>query len=86
MSTPPSSQDHTAAIAGDIDILIQVKQQLEKIPLQQRSRDYTSILSQVNSYLYTYCKHSMDTDLIDLDPDRSIEIEYCTICGITLHE
>ena len=85
MSSSPLTQE-TTALDADITILIHVKQQLEKIPLQQRLQDYTNILSHVNSYLYKYCKHTMDTDLIDLDPDRSIEIEYCTICGITLHD
>ena len=66
-----------------IDILIHVKRQLEKQPIQQRSQDYTNILSQVNAYLYKYCAHTIETDLIDIDPDRSIEIEYCTICGTT---
>lgn len=78
MSTPIISQELTP-----IDILIQVKHQLAKIPIQQRSQDYTNILSQVNAYLYKYCAHTIETDLIDIDPDRSIEIEYCTICGTT---
>ena len=78
MSTPAKSQENTP-----IDILIHVKRQLEKQPIQQRSQDYTNILSQVNAYLYKYCAHTIETDLIDIDPDRSIEIEYCTICGTT---
>lgn len=78
MTTTAPSQNN-----GSIDILIHVKRQLEKIPIQQRSQDYTNILSQVNAYLYKYCVHTIETDLIDIDPDTSIEIAYCTICGTT---
>ena len=78
MASTPILQENTP-----VDILIHVKRQLETIPIQQRSQDYTNILSQVNAYLYKYCVHTIETDLIDIDPDTSIEIEYCTICGTT---
>ena len=78
MSSIPISQENPS-----IEILIHVKRQLEKIPIQHRYQDYTNILSQVNAYLYKYCAHTIDHDLIDIDPDTSIEIEYCTICGTT---
>jgi hypothetical protein len=41
----------------------------------------------INKKIYTklidICKHEYITDLIDIDPDTSKTIEYCTICGIT---
>jgi hypothetical protein len=81
-SIPP-----TTSLQNDtsIDLLLIVKHQLEKLPIQQRSPDYTNILSQVNMYLYKYCNHTIENDLIDIDPDHSIEIQYCTICGTTFY-
>jgi uncharacterized protein YlaN (UPF0358 family) len=70
---------------ASIDVLLIVKHQLEKLPIQQRSPDYTNILSQVNMYLCKYCNHVIENDLIDIDPGRSIEIQYCTICETTFY-
>jgi hypothetical protein len=70
---------------ASIDVFLIVKHQLEKLPMQHRSPDYTNILSQVNMYLYKYCNHVIENDLIDIDPDRSIEIQYCTICETTFY-
>jgi len=38
----------------------------------------------VKKYLHKNCKHNIVHDLIDIDPDRSQEISYCTICESTL--
>ena len=35
-------------------------------------------------YLHKHCKHNVVNDLIDVDPDRSMAISYCTICESTL--
>jgi hypothetical protein len=31
------------------------------------------------------CNHNFIKDLVDIDPDRSCEIEYCIICEFTKH-
>jgi len=77
--TQPTPSQNDASI----DVLLNVKHQLEKLPMQQRSPAYTNILLQVNMYLCKYCNHVIEHDLIDIDPDRSIEIQYCTICETT---
>lgn len=32
------------------------------------------------------CEHDIVTDLIDIDPDRSMTIKYCTKCEKTFHK
>ena len=38
------------------------------------------LLTRVNLELEENCNHVWETDLIDLDPDRSKTIHYCTKC------
>ncbi len=33
--------------------------------------------------VHEQCIHDFETDLIDIDPDRSITIQYCKICEYT---
>ena len=47
------------------------------------NEDYVQIKRLVHNYLLKYCNHKKVKDLIDIDPDRSKEIEYCEKCMIT---
>lgn len=52
-----------------------------------RDRLYTISLQLNNVKLeQDECKHEIVTDLIDIDPDRSMTIEYCTKCEKTFHK
>ena len=37
-------------------------------------------LNKVNKEIEQMCKHTYVEDWIDLDPDRSVKIKYCSIC------
>ena len=34
-------------------------------------------------HVYNICSHEMETDFIDITPDKSKMISYCRICGFT---
>ena len=34
-------------------------------------------------HVYNICNHRMETDYIDITPDKSKKISYCKICGFT---
>lgn len=40
----------------------------------------TESLQNVNNKLRTTCQHDYVEDWIDIDPDKTIKIRYCTIC------
>lgn len=41
----------------------------------------TMISNDIKTYLNENCKHNWTTDYIDIDPEKTIQIEYCDICN-----
>jgi len=76
------SEDGTQTL--ETEIMLSVKRQLEMMPVNIQSPEYFSILKTVHKYLHKNCNHHLVSDLIDIDPDRSKTIVYCTICGNTI--
>ena len=68
----------------DVELMLSVQKKLLCMPITKQNPEYFDIVKQVNKYLVKYCCHDIVHDLIDIDPDRSKVIEYCTICGNTL--
>ena len=68
----------------EVEVMLSVKHLIETMPDIRQIPEYLDILNRVKRYLHKHCKHNVVHDLIDIDPDRSIEISYCTICESTL--
>jgi len=68
----------------EVEVILSVKRLIETMPDIRQTPDYLDILNRVKKYLHKHCKHNVVHDLIDIDPDRSQEISYCTICESTL--
>ena len=51
-----------------------------------RDRLYTISLKMNTETYEDECEHDIVTDLIDIDPDRSMTINYCTKCEKTFHK
>jgi hypothetical protein len=68
----------------EVEVMLSVKRLIETMPDIRQTPDYLDILNRVKKYLHKHCKHNVVHDLIDIDPDRSMEISYCTICESTL--
>lgn len=88
MSNNASEETNTMSEENDshncaIEIMLSVKYRLELMPFSKRGPEYVKILEDVMKYLHKHCKHDIVDDLIDIDPDRSQTIYYCTICGNT---
>ena len=69
---------------AQIDTMIRIKNLLEchshLLDGEHIDYDYHKIYYEVIQYLKKNCKHNFVTDLIDIDGDRSISIQYCDIC------
>ena len=68
----------------ETSIMLSVKREMEMMPISRQTTEYFDILKRVTKYLHKHCRHNEVHDLIDIDPDRSQTITYCTICGNTL--
>ena len=62
----------------DIEIMRIVKQHLEIIENPQQDFVYISRL--VKNYLKTHCRHIIVKDVIDISPEKSKIIPYCSKC------
>ena len=56
---------------------------LSSILRKDQDPEYSRILKLVDEYLLRNCDHEIVKDLIDLDPDRSKTITYCSKCYTT---
>jgi hypothetical protein len=65
-------------------VMLKVQREMQMMPITLQTPEYFDILKRVNKYLHKHCRHNVVQDLIDIDPDRSRAITYCTICGNTL--
>lgn len=59
------------------------KRFLNNISKDRQNSDYKNIVGLIEKYLIEHsndCDHNIIEDLIDIDPDRSQMVKYCTIC------
>jgi hypothetical protein len=68
----------------EVDIIIAFSCELESIPSEEQSIDFQQIVQYVKDFLKKNCKHTIVLDSIDIHPERSQTIVYCTKCGSTI--
>ena len=66
-----------------LDAVQHARNRLLSVPVQHRDTEYAKLCTSLEQYLKMNCQHEMITDLIDIDPDRSKTITYCTKCMVT---
>lgn len=67
-----------------METMIAIRNLLEQEVLQQKECSFfMNIVEKVQQYVKIYCQHHIVEDLIDIDPDRSKTIYYCTKCETT---
>ena len=42
-----------------------------------------SYLNMLNEKIHSLCDHTFVSDCIDIDPDTSVKIYYCTVCKVS---
>jgi hypothetical protein len=68
---------------SDIQEVITIKRVLENLIKEQDNVHLINALEQLNQFLNQNCSHDYIDDYIDIDPDRSMQITYCTRCMMT---
>ena len=84
MSQFTRTTDDESLLAFELETMRNIQKKMYDIPPSKQTPEFFEILKSVNKYLHKYCKHNVVEDLIDIDPDRSKCIRYCTICGNNL--
>jgi len=64
----------------DNEIMVGVKKVLNCVPENKRNDEYKEICRMVNLYIFSRCQHEFETDLFDIDPERSMIVKYCVKC------
>uniref|UniRef100_A0A6C0B2R8 Uncharacterized protein n=1 Tax=viral metagenome TaxID=1070528 RepID=A0A6C0B2R8_9ZZZZ len=67
----------------EIDDIIRIKRQLEDLLKENDNIHLQNAVSEINKYLKLECLHNKVRDYIDINPEASIPIEYCSICFTT---
>ena len=82
MDIEPTKRDNT-----DIDSLVRVKTILQNRyaasdPESECAVEYANIQKLVDEYIMKHCEHNIVYDYIDITPDTSKQIRYCTHCYV----
>jgi hypothetical protein len=59
------------------------RNRLLTVPLKFRDEKYSKLCAQLHEYIKENCIHTIIRDLIDIDPDTSKTIYYCSKCLLT---
>lgn len=69
------------------NLMISAKAVLDMDPFDNDDEDddkeYSQIVKLMEKYIRKHCDHVMEYDEIDIDPDRSKSIQYCSRCMLT---
>jgi hypothetical protein len=68
----------------DIQTVIQVKKQLENLMKESNNMQIKNAIRELDLYLTLYCRHNIVRDYVDIHPEASVLIQYCTICYTTI--
>jgi hypothetical protein len=68
---------------SDIQEVLTIKKRIENLINEQDNAHLRNALEQLNQFLNKNCSHDYVDDFIDVDPDRTRKITYCTKCMMT---
>ena len=68
---------------SDIQEVLIIKKRIENLVKEQDNAHLKNALEQLNQFLNQNCSHDYIDDFIDIDPDRTMQIIYCTKCMMT---
>lgn len=70
-------------MCDDIHELIRIKRELEDLLKENDNVHLQNAVLFIEKYLAESCPHNKVRDYIDINPETSVPIEYCTICFTT---
>lgn len=65
---------------SDVDCVLRAKLWIMRLSDSKKNKSYKNLVEYLDNYLVKYCKHNIISDTIDITPDLSKEIHYCTLC------
>jgi len=66
-----------------IHSIVHIKRQLEDLLKENENVHLQTAVLEIEKFLTERCPHNKVRDYIDIHPETSIPIEYCTICFTT---
>lgn len=66
-----------------ISVINIVKNYLETCIIENQNNDFKEIYEKVCKYLNTHCNHLFVDDYIDITPEISKKITYCSLCFLS---
>ena len=64
------------------DLMVRAKKVLD-VTRDEKNEEFNTIVKSMDTYIRRNCRHHYVEDLIDIDPDRSQSITYCSRCMLT---
>jgi hypothetical protein len=68
----------------DVQTVNRVKKQLEDLAKQIDNMQIKNAIFELDLYLTLYCRHNIVRDYVDIHPEASVPIQYCTKCFCTI--
>ena len=81
--TPDDERDQSNdddSILESVRLMQTAKTYIQYLPNQLQNEEYKKICDLVEKYIETHCKHNIVYDEIDIPPENSKTIRYCTHC------
>lgn len=69
---------------NEISVVIKMKELCDTISRDEQTAEYSNISKIINTYIEKNCKHEIIHDMIDINPDESVQIYYCCKCNLTI--
>jgi hypothetical protein len=63
--------------------LLRIKREIENLLKENDNFHLQNAVLSIEKYLSERCPHNKIRDYIDINPETSVPIEYCTICYTT---
>ena len=68
-----------------IQYIFRIKAQLEDLMKESTNIHLQNAIVEIEKCLEETCLHNKVRDYIDINPETSVRIEYCSICFTTFH-
>jgi hypothetical protein len=68
----------------NVESVMDAKKQLERLFKETGNEQIKNAIHQLDVFLSLHCRHNIVKDYIDIHPEASVSIQYCSICLTTI--